>query len=111
MTHSHSAVLELTLPHLSNRVHMLMLHYLRSYGEKWANSTAQFDLTILKNDTVKHTQSFRVEGVHDMTFSIAYPLTVDLADHATDIGDDTLLRITLFGSSEFKIISLMLCIW
>jgi len=108
-THTHGAVLELTLPHVTNRVRILTLHYLRSYGEKWANSTAQFDLTILKNETIQHTRSFRVEGVHDMTFSIAYPLVVDLGDHAADIGDDVVLRITLAGGSEFKIIALMLC--
>lgn len=113
VTHRPGAVLHLRLPNVANRVRIITLHYLRSYGETWANSTARFDVTIRNstaaNALVKHEHSFQAQGFHDMTFSIAYPMTVDLKENAAQIGDTVDLKITLIGGSEFKIISLLMC--
>lgn len=113
VTHRPGAVLHLRLPNVANRVRIITLHYLRSYGETWANSTARFDV-IIRNSTaadalVKHQHSFHAQGFHDMAFSIAYPMTVDLKENAAQIGDTVDLKITLTGGSEFKIISLLMC--
>jgi hypothetical protein len=103
------ASITLTLKNIENSIRYLTLNSLKSYGEKWANSEAEFNITIWKNYTLEHETSFRVKGYHNQNTSIAYSYNLDLGAHSAKPGRTVTLDITLVGGSVFKIQSLMLC--
>jgi hypothetical protein len=103
------ASLRLNLANIENSARFLTLDSLKSYGEKWANSEAEFNVTIWNNDTVEHETSFRVKGYHKQNTSISYPYHLDLGVHSAKPGQTVTIDITLVGGTTFKIIALMLC--
>jgi hypothetical protein len=103
------ASITLTLKNIENSIRYLTLNSLKSYGEKWANSEAEFNITIWKNYTLEHETSFRVKGYHNQNTSIAYPYNLDLGVNSVKPGRTVTLDITLVGGTVFKIQSLMLC--
>jgi hypothetical protein len=105
----HNASLSLKLENIENSARFLTLDSLKSYGEKWADSEAQFDIAIWSNDTVEHETSFRVKGYHNQTTSISYSYHLDLGVHSAKPGQTVTIDITLVGGRTFKIIALMLC--
>lgn len=107
--HTPGAKIQLRINNINNRIRKITLHSLKSYGEKWQGSEAEFRIKILSGETVKHETSFRQTGIHDSETSIAYPFVLDLEDHAAEIGETVEMEIELVGGSEFKIIALMMC--
>ena len=104
------ASIVLELKNIENRIRFLTLDSLKSYGEKWANSEAQFNITIWKNSSfVEHETSFRVKGYHNRTASISSSYRLDLSAHSAKPGQTVTLQIQLVGGTMFKIIALMLC--
>jgi hypothetical protein len=103
------ASFSLKLKNIENSARFLTLDSLKSYGEKWANSEAQFNITIWSNYTIEHETSFRVKGYHKQNTSISYPYHFDLGEHSAKPGQTVTIDITLVGGTIFKIIALMLC--
>jgi hypothetical protein len=104
------ALLVLELRNIENSIRFLTLDSLKSYGEKWANSEAQFNITIADNSSrVQHETSFRIKGYHDRNASISSSYRLDLGAHSAQPGQTVTIDITLVGGTMFKIIALMLC--
>ena len=64
-----NATFTLRMTNLAKEVRLLSLQTLKSYGDKWANSTALFSLTV-SNPAGQETQaatthSFEIQGFHD----------------------------------------------
>jgi hypothetical protein len=104
------ASIVLELKNIENSIRFLTLDSLKSYGEKWANSEAQFNITIWNNSSfVEHETSFRVKGYHNRTASISSSYRFDLGAYSAKPGQTVTLQIKLVGGTMFKIIALMLC--
>jgi hypothetical protein len=104
------ASIVLELKNIENSIRFLTLDSLKSYGEKWANSEAQFNITIWNNSSsVEHETSFQVKGYHNRTASISSSYRLDLGAHSAKPGQTVTLEIKLVGGTMFKIIALMLC--
>jgi hypothetical protein len=103
------ASLRLELKNIENNARFLTLDSLKSYGEKWASSEAQFNITISSNYTVEHETSFRVKGYHGQNTSISSSYRLDLGAHSAQPGQTVTIDITLVGGTVFKIIALILC--
>lgn len=102
---------KLLIPRIENRIQILTLHYLKSYGTRWQDSMARFDLRILRNNSTRqeYNTTFSAVGYHEIQASVAFSLKIDLEENAASIGDSVELQMTLVNGTEFKIISLMLC--
>lgn len=110
------ARLVLRLPNITTPIKVVTLHYLKSYGDKWRNSTANFTLTIHRRDEVGaatyqlNETSWQLVGYHNQETSISYPHTVDLGrSNQAEPGDSVDLKIELIGGTTFKILTLLLC--
>ncbi len=104
----------LQLPNITTAIKVVTLHYLKSYGDKWQDSTANFTFSIHRQHPAHHHQydqrSWQLQGFHDQETSISYPHTVDTGRvHQAQPGDTVNLEIELVGGSTFKILSLLLC--
>jgi hypothetical protein len=104
------ATVALEFKNIENSIRFLTLNSLKSYGEKWAHSEAQFNITVWSNSSrVDHETSFRVKGYHGQNTSISSSYRLDLGAHSAKPGQSLTLQITLIGGKMFKIIALMLC--
>ena len=104
--------LTLKIPLIRNPVRFITLHSLKSYGELWDGSEARFEYQIYEDDGMEalvYNTSRVVQGFHNDTTSIAYPMELDLGDHAARIGQTVVVNMTLVSGPQFKIISLLLC--
>lgn len=103
----------LTVSDIQNPVQRLIVQYLKSYGDKWAGSQAEFDLRVFESSNTGDEPIFRktivLTGEWEDQYSISFQEIVDFREHAAAIGQTITLRITLTGGSEFKIMGLMLC--
>lgn len=61
------ATFTLQLEKVTKEVRVINLHSLKSYGEKWANSTARFTVTVENPGEEARTEFFDVEGFHNTT--------------------------------------------
>jgi hypothetical protein len=104
------ASIVLEFKNIENSIRFLTLDSLKSYGEKWANSEAQFNISIWSNKShVEHETSFRVKGYHGQKTSISNSYRLDLGAHSAKPGRSVTLQMTLISGKMFKIIALMLC--
>jgi hypothetical protein len=105
------ASIVLELKNIENSIRFLTLDSLKSYGEKWANSEAEFNITIwdTSSNFVEHETSFRVKGYHGQNTSISSSYRLDLGVHSAKPGRTVTVQIKLVGGTMFKIIALMLC--
>jgi hypothetical protein len=62
---SGGATLILRMTNITKEVQMLNLQTLKSYGEKWEGSKAQFALQIENPGMKTWTDTFDIEGFHD----------------------------------------------
>lgn len=103
----------LTISDIQNPVQKVIVQYLKSYGEKWSGSKAEFDLRIYESSNTGNEPVFRkgfiLTGEWEEEYSISFQELLDLGDNAATIGQTVTLRITLTGGNEFKILGLMLC--
>jgi hypothetical protein len=97
------------LANITNRISSLTLSSLKSYGDDWAKSEAEFNVTVWKEEAIEHATSFRIKGYHNQNTSISYPFRLDLGGQSAAPGRTLTLEISLLGGTTFKIISLMLC--
>jgi hypothetical protein len=109
----HGAKILFTLTDLNNSIRFITIHYLRSYGEKWIGSTAQFDIKTFPSSNTDqkpvYETSFEKQGFWEQEFSMAETFRLDLGEHSAKIGDTMTFEVTLTGGPQFKIISLMMC--
>jgi hypothetical protein len=102
--------LTLWIPTDQTEIRFLRLHWLKSYGARWEGSRARFDIEVYRNNTKQHATFFEVDGIHNQTVSIQYPMTFDLGEeHKALPGSFVNLTISLVGGTYFKIHALMLC--
>lgn len=89
--------------------------YMRSYGEKWENSTVEVNISALSggdgennNTTFSLLHTERIKGFHSKETSELYPLDVQLPSSITP---PSTLRIEfrLVGGTTFKIMGLAFC--
>lgn len=55
----------MVMANLAKEVRVINLQTLKSYGEKWANSTALFTMTVTNPGQEQVTKYFQIEGFHD----------------------------------------------
>eukprot|EP00977_Amphora_coffeiformis_P000534 scaffold132_cov170-Amphora_coffeaeformis.AAC.13 len=126
-----NAFFTLRLKEVTKEVRFLNIYTLKSYGEKWANSTARFTFTVENPGKEARTTSFDIKGFHDAQVRYAfevvrvvewnvteYPrgdLTTshtfihDLNEEKAVIGGNVTVRADLVGGKTFKIIGMMFC--
>ena len=93
-------------------VRYIMLDYLKSYGDKWANSQARFTASVMRKgeEAYKEVYQFTLDGFHDATASITYSTKEDIGETTmAKVGDNFRLRIELIGGTTFKIMGMMFC--
>ena len=103
VAHTTGAKLKLRLPTIESPIRVIQLQNLKSYGDKWEGSNAQYTFTVWKsledaqtsdseNPTAKvqpiMTKTFQRSGFHDLNVSIAYQYKLDLLSGTDDAGDD-----------------------
>jgi hypothetical protein len=111
--------LHLRLANIQQKIRHVIIQSMKSYGDEWKDSEAQFNITISNdaNTTRQHgddvaektTTSFTIQGFHDMNASIAVPFALDLGNKSAAIGQTVDVKLTLIGGKKFKIIAMMLC--
>jgi hypothetical protein len=113
--------LHLRLANIQQKIRHVIIQSMKSYGEEWKGSEAQFNITVSNdvNTTIPQsddgmtsdttTTSFTIQGFHDMNASIAVPFALDLGNKSAAIGQTVDVKITLIGGKKFKIIAMMLC--
>lgn len=111
----------LTIRNIENPIRLVTLHFMKSYGEKWIDSAARFDIHVYESEEDAaaaihqpelqslYNHSFTLEGGWEQEFSINVHETINLAEDATKIGNTVTLRMTLIGGQEFKIVTLLMC--
>ncbi|GKY90875.1 hypothetical protein MPSEU_000060300 [Mayamaea pseudoterrestris] len=103
----------LTISDIQNPIQKLVVQYLKSYGDKWAGSKAEFDLRVYESANTGaeplFRKSFVLAGEWEDQYSISFQEIVNFRDNAATKGQTVTLRITLTGGTEFKIMGLMLC--
>jgi hypothetical protein len=105
-----NAVLEFQFHNISQQAKTFTIHSMKSYGEKWEGSRAEFLVTAKPHGTADFQKVVEgyIDGIHNSTTSIDYTTRFDL-EPAAEKGSDVLLKVTLVGGSTFKITGLMLC--
>eukprot|EP00977_Amphora_coffeiformis_P008275 scaffold1872_cov262-Amphora_coffeaeformis.AAC.7 len=103
------AAFTVRLENVSKEVRVLNPQTLKSYGEKWANSTARFTLTVDNPGEESQITSFDIEGFHDDQTSISYPFICDLGAGKAVTNGNVTLKVDLVGGTTFKIIAMMFC--
>jgi hypothetical protein len=58
-----------TIPRIVNPIRVFTIHYMKSYGEKWAGSAAKFDLEALIQDTAASSYQFASSFTKSFTLS------------------------------------------
>ena len=95
---------------------ILTIHFLKSYGEKWEGSAAEFviqkrsataDTNVTDNERWTMVKKETVLGFHNSTSSISYTAAIHFPPIPT--GNDVQVAIKLVGGSTFKITGMMLC--
>jgi len=116
VAHQVNATVTYQFVNVTNRVRVVTVHYLQSYGTQWENSTAQFELDFVPpNDihssiTTPHHTEFSLVGYHNQNNSLTYPHVLDLGEaHTAPVGSNVSLTLTLTGGTNFKITGLLLC--
>jgi hypothetical protein len=93
-------------------VRYVMLDYLKSYGDKWANSQVRLTASVMRKDeeAYKDVYQFTLDGFHDATASITYSAKEDIGEAViAKVGDSFRLQIELIGGTTFKIMGMMFC--
>jgi hypothetical protein len=111
------ARLVLRMDRLKSPIQVITIHYVKSYGDKWANSTLQCTMNVWKQQQQPNEEqqpsssiSWVLQGFHDLQSSISYHFRRDVGpEHRAEVGDAVELDMELVGGSTFKIISLMMC--
>jgi hypothetical protein len=112
VAHQVGAKVVFVFPNITNTVRFLTIHSLKSYGEKWQGSEAEFSFQIHNKGEIEYERFLLVEGWHGLNNSVTYPSVLDLGnDHIAMPGKNVSLTITLTGGSSFKITALLLCRW
>ena len=103
------AKVTMVLESLENRVRVVTLQFMKSYGDLWDGSEAEFVVQIHRGDVLKHTETFRLEGYHQSNTSISYEHVQDLGEHYAELGDRLTFSMELVAGPQFKVMALMLC--
>jgi hypothetical protein len=97
-------------------IQLLTIHSLKSYGEAWEGSAANFIISkkiasVGGESTVGEewvqVDSQIVSGVHNSKSTISY--STEMVFPQIEVGSDVKLEVTLVGGSKFKITGMMLC--
>ena len=92
---------------IRKNVHVITIMYMKSYGDKWANSTARFTVQDLSSN---QTLTKDLLGYHDSKTSISYTERIVLPQSIRK-GNTMNLRVDLIGGTTFKISGMMFCSW
>ncbi|KAL7466029.1 hypothetical protein ACHAXS_006361 [Conticribra weissflogii] len=90
-------------------VNSVTVFYLRSYGEKWADSNARFTVSKIdgnNNDEVLST--CEIAGVSEDQHSLTLSQELQLS-HTVHKGNSLRMKVDLIGGNTFKIMGLMIC--
>ncbi len=102
---------------IDKEVNAVTIVFMRSYGEKWADSRARFTFTAdaddrNDNDEGKGNESTLLEadisGVHNVTLSLSLSEKFMLPQTVTK-GQKMKMKVDLISGSTFKIMGIMLC--
>ena len=103
-----NASFTMELKNTSKDIKVVTLMYLKSYGEKWANSTARF--TLRDMGSLNQTVSRDLVGYHESKTSIGYTERIVLPASIPK-GSTMQLRVELVDGTTFKISGMMFCSW
>jgi len=102
--------LEWTSDDLNNKTaRSVTVFYLKSYGEKWADSEAKLEFKAIHStrDTTTHLQSLKLSGFHNKTTSEMYYASAEL--DSVDAFDTLQMTSSLTAGSTFKIMGIAIC--
>jgi hypothetical protein len=112
-----NATMQFDFPNVTLPVKILTIHSIKSYGEAWEGSAANFIISkkvssIIGNETNNGGQWTQVSsqvlsGVHSSESTISYSTEIMFAP--IEVGSDVKLEVKLVGGSKFKITGLMFC--
>jgi hypothetical protein len=104
-----NASITLQLTNIHKAVRMINIQRIKSYGEKWRESKAQFTVLVENQKKTPCTAQFDVDGYHNAQKSISYPFEYDLKDDWAEKGSNITITIDLVSGTTFKILGMMLC--
>jgi hypothetical protein len=110
-----NASMQLDFPNVTVPIQILTIHSLKSYGEAWEGSAANFIVSkkvpVTGNDTNAgqwtQVSSQVLSGIHNSQSTISY--NTELMFTPIEVGSDVKLEVKMVGGSKFKITGLMLC--
>lgn len=93
-----------------SEIRALKVHYIKSYGPKWEESSALFTLRGLMEGRTILEKSFTLDAFHNSNTSVSYQHELYLSEQdALPAGARVELMIQLISGTSFKIISLVIC--
>jgi hypothetical protein len=112
---SKNASMQFDFLNVTAPVQILTVHSLKSYGEAWEGSAANFIISKKVPKTGNQTiggqwtqvSSQILSGVHNSESTISY--STEMKFPPMEVGSDVKLEVNLVGGSKFKITGLMLC--
>jgi hypothetical protein len=93
----------------SSDIEVLTMHYLKSYGDLWKDSTLELRAQVIVpsgTSEVAYKQVMNVERYHEQAVSIGYTFQTAVT---TEVKGEFRLHLTLIGGQTFKINALMWC--
>ncbi len=92
----------------SSAIRMITVHYLKSYGDLWQNSHAEFRAQVFLGNDLVQEDVWVLEGYDEQAVSISYFHHVKLQQPVPE-GASFQLQMRLISGQTFKINALMFC--
>ena len=113
-----NATFTLRFPSVEKEIKTVSIYFLRSYGEKWKDSSARFTTlrlppgaTETASATSKVVSEYDIPGIHadeNFTYSLTLSETMRLSETVKK-GETVDIKVDLVFGSHFKIMGMMLC--
>lgn len=94
---------------VTSSMKVLNFMFMKSYGEKWAESKIKVDAFVIRNGQEGEHQEAEIEGFHMKNTSEVYTTKVKLDDKGALKGNKLHVNIQLVGGSTFKLMGMMFC--
>lgn len=104
------ATFTMQLSDIPKDIRVVTVMYMKSYGDKWANSTARFTVDLVGTSSSETLTTQDLLGYHDSKTSISYTERIVLPQSISK-GSTMNLRVDLIGGTTFKISGMMFCSW
>jgi len=111
ITNTANASFEIAVRAKDCHIRTVTIVYLKSYGDKWKDSSVSVQTHVVKQDGThyKESQSVILGGIHDSRTSVNYWQKIHLVGEGAILGDTVHVSFRLVGGSSFRINGLLLC--